>query len=104
MTPPSEDAAVERQIRARAVRRVAAKLSLYWHLAVFVMANAAMLAINLIYAPDQLWFLWPLCAWSAALVLHAFAVFQVRGMGENMIQAEIERERAQRTAARDEHP
>jgi fatty acid desaturase len=95
MTSP-ENPARERDIRARATRRVAAKLSLYWHLAVFVLANAAMVAINLVYSPERIWFVWPLCAWAAAVLLHAFAVFQVQGMGASMVQREMDRERARR--------
>lgn len=98
----SEGPADEREIRARAVRRVGAKLSLYWHLAVFVLGNAAMVAINLVYSPEQLWFVWPLCAWGAALLLHAFAVFQVQGMGASMVEREMDRERARRARSSDD--
>jgi hypothetical protein len=81
-----------REVRGKAKRRVAKKVGFMWHLAVFVMAQLAMWQINMTYSPDTQWFVWPLCGWGAALLLHAFATFQGGGMTEQMIEAEIERE------------
>ncbi|MGD8863640.1 MAG: 2TM domain-containing protein [Myxococcales bacterium] len=94
-----ERARIEHEIRARAKRKVGARLGFYWHAVVYVMANAAMLAINLTKTPDTLWFVWPLAGWGAALLLHAFATFQGQGMTEDMIQAEVDRELARRGLA-----
>jgi hypothetical protein len=94
-----ERARIEHSIRAKAHRRVRAKLGFYWHVAVFAMANAAMVGINLTYSPQYHWFIWPLAGWGAALLLHAFATFQVTGISEAMIQAEVQRELARRGLA-----
>jgi hypothetical protein len=96
----TEDRArIEREIRARAVKRVRAKLGFYWHLVCFVLVQAALIAINLSYTPERLWFVWPLAGWGTALVLHAFAVLQSRGLSEDMIEAEVQRELARRGLA-----
>lgn len=94
-----ERAQIERRIRARAVKKVGSRLGFMWHAGLFAMANVAMLAINLNYSPDTLWFVWPLAAWGAGLLMHAFATFQAPGMTEDMIQAEIDREMARRGLA-----
>lgn len=94
--PSDEQVSIEREIRHKAEHRVRAKLGLYWHIMVFTMVMTAVVAINLHYTPDRLWFVWPLAGWGAGLLMHAFAFFQGRGMSEDMVQAEIQRERARR--------
>lgn len=96
MSPSDERTRIEQSIRQKAVSRVRKKLGFYWHFAVFALANAAMIAINLQYSPDYRWFVWPLCGWGAALALHGFATFQGSGMSESMIEAEVQRELAKR--------
>ena len=91
-----ERARIEREVRAKALRRVRAKVGFYWHFLCFALVNAALVAINLSYTPERLWFVWPLAGWGAALVLHAFAVFQGRGLTEDMVEAEVRRELARR--------
>ncbi len=88
--------AIMREVRRKAERKAKAKVGLLWHLAVFLMANAPMIAINLNYSPDTKWFVWPLCGWGAALLMHAFATFQGGGLTEDMIEAEVQRELARR--------
>jgi hypothetical protein len=87
---------IEHRIRGKAKSRVRKKLGFYWHFLVFVLANAAMIAINLEHSPDYHWFVWPLAGWGAALVLHGFATFQGSAMSEAMIEAEVKRELARR--------
>ena len=100
---PEKKAAIERkiehEIRAKAKRRVRYKVGFMWHFAVFVMVMLALVAINLNYTPDVKWFVWPLCAWGGAVLLHAFATFSAAGMTEEMVQAEIEREKQRRGIA-----
>lgn len=92
----TERAQIERRIRAKAAKKVGGRIAFMWHAGVFAMCNVAMLAINLRYSPDNLWFVWPLSAWGAGLLMHAFATFQLTGMTEDMIQAEVDRELARR--------
>jgi len=87
---------IEHKIRRKATRRVHSKLGLMWHFAVFAMVNLALVAINLQYSPDYLWFIWVLGAWGSGFLLHAFATFSSGGLTEEMIQAEILREKERR--------
>ena len=96
---PRELAEIERDIRAKAKKRVHSRLGLAWHAVVFAMANVAMYAINQRYSPGVTWFVWPLAAWGAGLALHAFATQSGGRMTEDMIAAEIARERTRRGLA-----
>jgi len=53
----------------------------FWsHFVVYLIVNAALLIINLVTNPDQLWFYWPLLGWGIGLVAHGFHVFGAQGM------------------------
>jgi hypothetical protein len=95
----TQTAAIERSIREKATRRVRARIGLTWHVAVFLMANAAMYAVNQRYSPTVTWFVWPLAAWGAGLALHAFAALSSGGLTEDMIEAQIQREKQRRGLA-----
>jgi hypothetical protein len=92
----NERAQVEQEIRSKIVRRMRAKLGFNWHAAVFAMTNAAIIAINMRFTPNTLWFVWPLGAWTAGLLMHAFAVFGGSSVNEADIQAEVQRELVRR--------
>jgi len=89
---PKERASIEREVRQQAQRRVRNKVGFAWHAMVFAMANAAMYAINQNYTPTVNWFVWPLGGWGAALLMHAFGVFNGQGMTQDMVEAEVQRE------------
>jgi hypothetical protein len=93
---PKERAAIEREIRHKAQRRVRNKVGFMWHFMVFAMANGAMIAINMNYSPNTMWFVWPLGGWGAALLMHAFAVFNGGGISADMVEAEVQRELTRR--------
>lgn len=95
----SERKRIEHKIRAKAHRRVRARLGFYWHFMVFVLASAAMVAINLTQSPSYMWFVWPIAAWSVGIIFHAFATFSGGGMTESMVEAEISREMSKRGLA-----
>lgn len=99
MTTTEERKRVEHEIRHKAARRVRMKIGLYWHAAVFTLVNVALIAINMAYTPERLWFVWPLGGWGAALLLHAFGTFQGGGLSSQMIEAEVQRELAKRGLA-----
>jgi hypothetical protein len=96
---PRQLAAIEHDIRTQAKRRVRARLGLAWHCVIYVMANVSLFAINQRYTPAIGWFVWPLAAWGAGLALHAFATLSATGATENLIEAEIARERQRRGLA-----
>ncbi|MDI6796707.1 MAG: 2TM domain-containing protein [Desulfatibacillaceae bacterium] len=76
-----------------AMKTVRAKLWFYYHAAVFIVMNLVMLAVNLKYSPQTLWFYWPLLGWSVGLASHGFQVFAVRE-GSSIRQRMVEKEMA----------
>lgn len=99
-TPMDERTRIEREIRARATRRVGMKVGFAWHLFLYVLVNAGLAAINLTHDASYLWFLWPMGGWGAGLAMHAFGAFQVSGHAERMIEDEVQRELAKRGLGR----
>jgi hypothetical protein len=88
---------VEGEIRAKATRRVRAKIGLIWHASIYAMVSCALIAINNAYTPGNNWFVWPVAAWGAAVALHGLATMQIAGDStEDMIEAEIAKEKARR--------
>jgi hypothetical protein len=87
---------IEREVRAKALSRVRAKLGFRWHFAAFAVVNILLFVICKTYTPGANWFVWPLAGWGIALAFHAFAVFQSTGASEDMLQAEIQREMTKR--------
>ena len=56
-------------------RRSDAKGDFFAHLAIFVLVNSLLVAINLTNSPSILWFLFPLVGWGSGLLIHGLAVF-----------------------------
>jgi hypothetical protein len=78
----------------RAQRAVNAKIGFCIHLAVYVIVNIVLVAINLTCSPQYLWFLWPLCGWGIGIFFHGFGVFAFRSgpvMKERMVERETEK-------------
>ncbi|MFT3924844.1 MAG: 2TM domain-containing protein [Myxococcales bacterium] len=92
----SDRAQIEREVRQQIVRRMRIKLGFSWHAAVFAVANAAMIAINVRFTPNTLWCVWPLGAWGVGLLFHAFAAFGGGSLSEAEIQAQVQAELARR--------
>ena len=59
----------------RAKKRVEALKGFYIHLGVYVLVNLFLFLLNIITAPDHLWFFWPLLGWGIGVVLHAASTF-----------------------------
>jgi hypothetical protein len=99
MSNPADVSAIEREIYAKARRRVRSKVGLMWHFAVFAMVNVAIFEIDQRFTPGNQWFVWPLAAWSLGLALHAFGALSGGGLSEDMLRGEIEKERRRRGLA-----
>ncbi len=56
-------------------KRVEEIKGFYVHLASYVLINAALILINLLTSPNNLWFIWPLFGWGIGLIVHAFSVY-----------------------------
>jgi hypothetical protein len=60
----------------------------YVHLAVYIVVNSGLLAINLFNEPDKLWFHWVLIGWGVGVLGHAAHVFG-GGVGKNWEERKI---------------
>ena len=89
----------ERYERAR--KRVQAVKGFYIHLAVYVIVNAGLVAINLLTSPHELWFYWPLAGWGIGLAINGFVVFMEGPFGADWEDRKI-RQYMERDAARTE--
>jgi hypothetical protein len=74
-----------------ATKHVKAKLGFYIHLAVYVIVNAMLVAINLSTSTEHLWFKWPLAGWGIGIFVHALVVFCL-SRGRRIRQCMIDRE------------
>ena len=87
-TPQPDD-----QIARRARQRVEQKLGLGTHALVYVLVNAALLAVNWVHDGDR-WHVWPLGGWGLGLAVHGLVtILDLRGDGlrARLLAAEIER-------------
>lgn len=48
------------------------------HAFVYVLVNALLIAVNLLYTPGHYWFLYPLLGWGLGLAIQALVVFRRR--------------------------
>lgn len=72
-------------------KRVEARMGFWVHLAVYVVVNAILVAVNLLTKPENLWFYWPLLGWGIGIAFHALKVFGGRG-GSSLTERWIERQ------------
>src|SRR5436309_13188364 len=56
---------------ARAQGAARAKMAFYAHLAVYLVVNALLVAINLLTSAGHVWFQWPLLGWGVGVLVHA---------------------------------
>ena len=79
---------------ARAKRAASAKMAFYVHLAVYLLVNALLIAINLLTSAGHLWVQWPLLGWGFGVFVHAVVAFVLpkgAGMTRQMIEREMRR-------------
>ncbi len=78
----------------RARKRVGAKIGFYIHLAVYLGVNILLMIINLLTAPQYLWFFWPLMGWGIGVFFHGMATIVFSGrkfeeIRDRMIEREV---------------
>lgn len=61
----------------RASKKVKEIRSFYINLACYCIVIPGLIAINLIYTPEYLWFFWSMAGWGIGLVFHAMTAFSV---------------------------
>ncbi|MCX6097516.1 MAG: 2TM domain-containing protein [Caldiserica bacterium] len=68
----------------------------YAHAAMYLLANVALVALNLatLHKNDGIiWFIWPLIGWGVVLAVHAISVFGIgRFLGKDWEQRRIQQE------------
>lgn len=74
-----------------AKRHVERKLGFFIHLAIYVLVNSGLIALNLAWQPHQPWALAPLLGWGIGLLFHGLGVF-LRAPGASWKQRLIENE------------
>lgn len=78
--------------RQQAIERIKAKRAFFWHLAIYVIVNAAMVVIWALTWTDYFWPGWVMFGWGIGVASHGFAVFfGMRPISEEQIQREIQR-------------
>lgn len=84
----------DKNLYEKARARVTEIKEFYSHLISYIIVNAILIFINLMFSPGYLWFLWVTIGWGIGLVIHFVNVF---GFGkeweERKIQEFIEREK-----------
>ena len=81
----------------RAKEKVGALKIFYLDLVVFVSVNLFLFLLNIIFTPDDLWFIWPLMGYGFGTIVHAILVFGFRrpyslGWEEKKIKEIMEKE------------
>ncbi|WP_202319021.1 2TM domain-containing protein [Archaeoglobus neptunius] len=54
----------------REIRKEEEKRGFLVHLAVYLLVNAMLIVINLIYSPEAIWFIYPLIGWGIGISMH----------------------------------
>jgi len=66
--------------RYREARRYACKVrGFYTHLAVYVLVNASLVALNTFGTHARVWWTWPALGWGIGLLAHGVSVFAFGG-------------------------
>jgi hypothetical protein len=60
------------------------------HLVVYVIINAMLIALNLLYVPQHIWFYWPLLGWGIGLTMHY--LFGIRFLEKDLEDKEAKAE------------
>ena len=47
----------------------------FLHLTAYLLVNAILIVINVLFTPQTLWFIWPLMGWGIGILAHGTAVF-----------------------------
>ena len=62
-------------------KRVKKKKDFYEHFTTYIVMSVFFLLLNLVTAPGQWWFYWPILGWGFGVVFHYLDVFGIPGLG-----------------------
>ncbi len=80
----------EYQTAEHELRTEQERIGFFVHAVVYVLVNALLITINLVYVPEVVWFFYPLIGWGIGLVMHfLFSIVWVQNQTENW-QARVE--------------
>ena len=71
----------------KAARRVKELKNFYGNLTSYCIVIPFLLVLNLLTAPEHLWFYWPMLGWGIGLAVHAVSVF---GIGKSWEEKKIQ--------------
>lgn len=95
-----EESTIEDQRHlAEATKAANARIGFYFHLVVYTLVHAGLIAINLSASAEHLWFEWPLFGWGIGIFFHALAVFILpkgRPIRERLIAREMKKRTLQK--------
>jgi len=91
----------EQDVLRRVGKRVDEKLGFYIHLAIYILVNGVLVAIDLTTSPGTYWSIWPLLGWGIGVLFHGLSIF-ASGDGLAIRQRMIEAEMKKQGLSRDE--
>lgn len=62
------------KVRSHVEGTVLGDAGFFWHFSSYVLVNAILIAVNLLFTPQHLWFFWPLLGWGVGLLAHGIAI------------------------------
>lgn len=82
----------EKEIKKKARKRAQEKVEFFQHFFIYLMVNLVVIASNLIFNSEFLYFPFVLFGWGIGIVIHFINVFGFGGMMSNYLENQTQRE------------
>lgn len=76
------------------------RTSFLWHAAIYVVVNIGLIIINLVFASEFLWFIFPLLGWGIGLTAHYLFGWRFSRRETRQWQTKVEQHAAEMRSAR----
>ncbi|HDN62511.1 MAG TPA: 2TM domain-containing protein [Candidatus Bathyarchaeota archaeon] len=87
----TQEISLEEYKRAyREMRKEEEKSGFLVHLIVYILVNTMLIAVNLLYSPEVIWFFYPLIGWGIGISMHY--LFAVRFLEKTLKEREAKAE------------
>ncbi|MCD6528970.1 2TM domain-containing protein [Candidatus Bathyarchaeota archaeon] len=87
----TQEISLEEYKRAyREMRKEEEKRGFVVHLIVYILVNGMLIAVNLLYSPEVIWFFYPLIGWGIGISMHY--LFAVRFLEKTLKEREAKAE------------
>jgi hypothetical protein len=80
----------EYKLAYREIVKEEEKRGFFVHLTIYVLINAMLVVINMLYTPQEIWFFYPLLGWGIGLLMHY--LFGVRWLEKALKEREAKAE------------